>query len=108
MHLSRYSVGKVLGAKVIMNKGKSRFETTCYVLYVFNFQQYCSLVICPQVCALTQYAPGVPQRLSDVSRFTEFEYPIILPKLSKYYTHAYILAEVDYHNYGNHLLPVYS
>ena len=47
------------------------------------------LVICPQVCALTQYAPGVPQRLCDVSRFTEFEYPIILPKLSKYYTYAY-------------------
>ena len=48
------------------------------------------LVICPQVCALTQYAPGVPQRLCDVSCFTEFEYyPIILPKLSKYYTYAY-------------------
>ena len=76
-----------------------RYSTSSSIVVVVLLD----LIICPQVCA-----PGVPQRLSGVSRFTEFEYPIILPKLSKYYTHAYILAEVDYHNYGNHLLPVYS
>ena len=48
------------------------------------------------VVVLLDCAPGVPQRLSGVSRFTEFEYPIILPKLSRYYT------------YDNHFLPVYS
>ena len=69
-----------------------RYSTSSSIVVVVLLD----LIICPQVCALTQYAPGVPQRLFDVSRFTEFEYPIILPKLSRYYT------------YDNHFLPVYS